>query len=50
MNGSPPTMPKKTLPISLASRDQLVERVRLDRLLLGGHVDPAALAAQVAAS
>ena len=29
--------------------DQLVERVGLDRLLLGGHIDPAALAAQVAA-
>ena len=33
----------------LGFADQLVERVGLDRLLLGGDVDPAALAAQVAA-
>ena len=48
MNGSPPTMPKKTLPICLRFADQLVERVGLDGLLLHAHIDPAPLAAEVA--
>ena len=48
MNGSPPTMPKKTFPICLRFADQLVERVGRDRLLLHAHIDPAALAAEVA--
>ncbi len=33
----------------LGFADQLVQRLRLNDLLLGGHIDPAALAAQVAA-
>ena len=49
MNGSPPRMPKNELPIALASVDQAVQVVELDARLLGGHIDPAALAAEVAA-
>ena len=49
MNGSPPTMPKKTLPISLASLTSGETSSGSIASMLGGHIDPAALAAEVAA-
>ena len=49
MNGSPPTMPKKTLPISLASAISLCSASGLIVSCLARDVDPAALAAQIAA-